>query len=57
MGKEDAETDFLSHFLVGVTVILSTWIGAQFPVIGETLNCATIRQIKYLHQLSTQRLG
>ncbi|MBO0475376.1 hypothetical protein IGL98_003275 [Enterococcus sp. DIV0840] len=42
---------------VGVTAIISTWIGSLFPVIGVTLVCATMLQIKYTHQLATQRLG
>lgn len=43
--------------IVGLTVVLSTWIGSLFPVIGATLVCATILQIKYTHQLAIQRLG
>lgn len=43
--------------IVGGTILLSTWIGSLFPVIGSTLVCATILQIKYTHQLAIQRLG
>ncbi|EOH95059.1 hypothetical protein UAW_02138 [Enterococcus haemoperoxidus ATCC BAA-382] len=43
--------------LVSVAVLLSTWIGSLFPVIAVTLICATMLQIKYTHQLATQRLS
>lgn len=43
--------------IVGVTIIVSTWIGSLFPVIGATLVCATMLQIKYAHQMASQRLG
>lgn len=33
--------------IIGITVILSTWVRSLFPVIGATLVCATILQIKY----------
>lgn len=44
-------------FVVGATVLLSTWIGSLVPVIGTTLVCATMLQIKYTHQLAVKRLG
>ncbi|WP_086314541.1 hypothetical protein A5821_002119 [Enterococcus sp. 7F3_DIV0205] len=48
---------FGAILIVGVAVLLSTWIGSLFPVIGVTLVCATMLQIKYTHQVVSQRLG
>ena len=48
---------FGAILIVGVAIIVSTWIGSLFPVIGATLVCATILQIKYTHQMASQRLG
>ncbi|MGX7264682.1 hypothetical protein [Enterococcus crotali] len=43
--------------LNGIAIVVSTWIGSLFPVIGTTLVCATMLQIKYTHQIASQRLG
>ncbi|ALS02596.1 hypothetical protein ATZ33_14795 [Enterococcus silesiacus] len=43
--------------IVGVAIIVSTWIGSLFPVIGATLVCSTMLQIKYTHQMASQRLA
>ncbi|MGX7150128.1 hypothetical protein [Enterococcus ureasiticus] len=45
-----------SIFLVGITVMISTWIGSLIPVMIATLICATMLQIKYTHQVAVQRM-
>lgn len=57
IGKKLWQLIFGAILLVSVAAVISTWIGSLFPVIGMTLVCATMLQIKYTHQLVTQRLG
>lgn len=48
---------FSANLVVGVSVVFSTWIGSLIPVIIATVICGTMLQIKYLHQIATQRVG
>lgn len=42
---------------VGITIIISTWLGSLLPTIITTLVCGTLLQIKYTQQIASQKFG